>query len=109
MVDNTEHRSDPTSNASDPRHRGRPSCLSPPEEVIGNTREGGEPAEALTGMCRYHRVISADTHENSDCKDTALTNVVPIDIPKEPITGFGSLKDILGDIPAAYTNHEVRL
>ena len=47
-----------------------------------------------------------DTHENPDCKDTALTNaLVPIDIPKEPTTGFGSLGELLRDIPAAYADH----
>ena len=52
----------------------------------------------------------ADTHENPDFKDTALTNaVVPIEITKDPITGFGSLGELLEDIPAAYIDHEVRL
>ena len=61
VVDGAERGSDPTSDASDPRYRGRPSCesphSSPPEEDVGNTREGGEPAEASMGMCQHHRVI----------------------------------------------------
>ena len=61
VVDSAERGSDPTNDASDPRYRSRPSCRSPhsspPEEDIGNTREGeGEPAEASMGMCQYRRV-----------------------------------------------------
>lgn len=74
-------------------------------EDTDNTGDGMEPAEASKGMCWF------------DC-GVALLHLTPvverarenalIGDKKKAAPGFGSLKDVLGAIPAIYANHEVR-
>ena len=79
--------------------------LSPSAEVTGDTSEEIEPAEAYGGMCcsivafalSNHVQIAEIAHRNSLLWDT-----------KEATEKLGPLKVVLGAIPAAYENNEVR-
>ena len=88
VVDGTEYMND----ASDPYYRGQSSCgspsFSPPEENTGEVE--GKPAKTSEGTCQCHHVI-------------------PTPLTPRPAGGFGSLKDVLRAILAAYIDHEVCL